>query len=314
MSALRITKYDIEQVIQDKLKSGSVGTYQCVHQALCLKLGGPLMSCERKLITKVLQECKRKQAVREREPLMCKDKSLRFMMLTAYSNDYPVGKLCEGVNRKYAARHGYKFVAHCLPTDVMLDFIKPKAHCTWYKIRLITEMLEKEKSIDYLMWIDADAVVVKPEKPLTDIVAFGEGQELIIGEDMSKSCLLNAGVFLVRNCEYSKKFFHDVWNTKQFDKYYTQPFYEQSALIWLLNKRQEGISGVKPFHFYMGGPTVKQFPHVCVLAKHLLNSNVYLQNEEDRDLPAQFVFHPAGAKNKRDVILCALEHYGLTLH
>lgn len=62
-------------------------------------------------------------------------------ILMAYSDDYTIGKLCESVNREYAARHGYNFVSHVNTCDEILEWIRPKLHMTWFKIYLLRQLM-----------------------------------------------------------------------------------------------------------------------------------------------------------------------------
>ena len=122
------------------------------------------------------------------------------------------------------------------------------------------------------MWIDSDAIFINHEYKIEEFIARAGGRELIIAEDSSKCCLINAGVILVRICEWSKNLWKDVWAMK---KYFSCFFYEQSALVRCLHQRFEGLEDIIPFHsFSKGGSTVdKFFPHVLVLTCVDFNSN-----------------------------------------
>jgi hypothetical protein len=130
--------------------------------------------------------------------------SRRILLFTAYTEDYVIGNLCDTINKKYAARHGYEYVSQVLPYDDMLAEIGPdKQHCTWYKVLMMKNFLSEqmemliEKQIQYLMWIDADAVVINDEIKVEDIIARGKNRDLIIAENMHSCCLLNAGVMMM---------------------------------------------------------------------------------------------------------------------
>lgn len=306
----------VNKLIRESFNGDPVGRYQEIQRALCSTLNvAQLTAPQRKLVTSCIQEWRVHAAKAQRQRELQAKPLKRFTVVMAYSDDYPVGKLCESVNRAYASKHGYDFVVHCLPAAEIFAAIRPKEHCTWYKVKVINDLLESCRDEDsvahYILWVDADAVVINMEKPLDEFVVLGEGRELIIGEDMSSCSLINAGLFLVRACEFSKGLFRELWDSPVLAKYDSQTFYEQSALIWLLKRRREGFETVEPFHYHNGGPLVKQFPHVCVLAKHLFNSNICLQSGKRQDPPAEFVFHPAGSRSKLTVLRNALDLYGV---
>lgn len=201
-----------------------------------------------------------------------------FLLVTAYTDDYRVGYLTEQVNRAYASKHQYPFHSVKLPAKDMLSAVSPKQHCAWYKILLLRTLLADRQflyrnQVDYLMWIDADAIIVDHSKPLHAVVAQAAERDLIIAEDMNVGCLLNSGIFLVRTSEWSVGFLDDVWQCSQYD---AVPFYEQSSIIRCLRRRSEWIHRPQqPFHsFAAGGPRdPKLFAHVAVLPIRALNSN-----------------------------------------
>ena len=309
-----MTAETVNRVIREQFGGDPIGRYQEIQRALCAEENvSQLTAADRKVVTSCIHGWRVHAASLSRKRALEGNKERSFTIVMAYSEDYPVGKVCEAVNRRYAEKHGYEFVVHCKPAGDLLEAIRPKAHCTWYKVKMVNEMLEAsrgKRSVHYVVWIDADAVVVDMELRLENIVGVADGFEVIIGEDMSACSLVNAGVFMVRSCGFSRGLFKELWESKVLAKYDSQRFYEQSALIWLLKRRREGFETVDPFHYHRGGPLVKKFPHVCVLAKHIFNSNV-CERGDPRDPPAQFVFHPAGAKAKLAVIQRALEIYGI---
>ena len=78
--------------------------------------------------------------------------------------------------------------------------------------------------------------------------------ELVVGEDVTQCCLVNAGVLLVRVSEWSLALWRDVWEAPSSEKFHNARFHEQSSLLKQLNARHEGLGRVKPFHSFLGGP------------------------------------------------------------
>jgi len=203
--------------------------------------------------------------------------SCNVLMVTAYSDDYTIGSLCEKVNRCYAEKHSYEFLSEVLPLSAMSEAIAPKKHCTWYKIALLKKLFAdvsylESKQIQYIMWIDADAIVVDHSTRLTDIIDRCGGRDLIIAEDMNAGCLINAGVFMLRTTRWSRSFINDVWDCVKYDDV---TYYEQSAIIRVLRSNKEDLDSVSPFHSYLPHAVqgIKLFPHTAVLPLAEFNSN-----------------------------------------
>ena len=116
----------------------------------------------------------------------------QIALFTAYTRDYPFGDLCARVSSAYAAKCGYSWKAF------VQEDRDPNAerHPSWDKVRLMLEMLDGllaggtphglPAGTTHLVWIDADAVVLRHEKKLEDLIdALPLATELIIGEDLT---------------------------------------------------------------------------------------------------------------------------------
>jgi len=211
--------------------------------------------------------------------------SCDIMIVMAYSNDYTIGNLCQQVNECYAKQHGYSFfVADVQSPEEMINVIKPKLHFTWYKIYLLLKLMSDEANqhIKYFFWVDGDALVLNMNSCLQDYITKGDNKDLIIAEDMHTCCLINAGVFFIKNSSWSLSLLQDVW---QYTKYNEVYYYEQSALIKCLGLRKERLNRLSPFHsFVANGPEgVKYFPHVAVFPHPQFSSNVGVSKEDYQD-------------------------------
>eukprot|EP00041_Stephanoeca_diplocostata_P021529 m.502521 g.502521 ORF g.502521 m.502521 type:complete len:359 (+) comp21843_c0_seq6:1426-2502(+) len=260
----------------------------------------------------------------------------RICVCTAYTTNYMPGFLCEDVNKSYAVRHGYDFVSRCLSPLAMMTNIFPRGHGTWYKVRLLNELLvlkegsSTRKKYDVIVWIDGDACVVKPERRIEQYFAkASDTTDLIVGEDMTPACLVNAGVLLIRNTDWSQRLWQDVWQSEQFTKWHDKCFHEQSALCKWLKTHEEGFGSVVPWFSYKGGPKERNTKHVCVLPHHDLNTNggslefqkcrsMSKQAREESLTAAvsggpQFIFHAVGCSNKLDALVSKIRQAGLEL-
>ena len=243
--------------------------------------------------------------------------SMRVAILTAFTVDYEIGAICAAVNREYAERHGYTFVCREYPPATAHD----ARHPTWNKVALLNEALQclrphgggapliVPSDTTHLLWIDADAVVVRSGARLEELWSrLPDSIELLIGEDVTPACLVNAGVLGVRVSAWSAALWSDVWGAASSDKYRNRRYHEQSALLRQLERRGEGLSLVRaPFHSYVGGgSTPRIFPHVCVLPRRSLNTNRYdLSGARDaspnKGFECDFIFHAAGNPTLRRI-------------
>lgn len=278
---------ELNQIYIDRVvQLHSSDNFGVVQRTVCKNVGGRSLSrLEKSFIDTALHQKRIKRADLNRisdsiwnsSALPIELQSNNILMVTAYSNDYSIGGLCEKVNKNYALKYGYQFLSDILTLSDMTKIISPKKHCTWYKIALMRKLLNDtdhltKNRIDYIMWIDADAIVVDQTVLLTDIIARAHGKDLIIAEDMNTGCLINAGVFLLRTTHWSKRFIEEVWNCARYDDV---TFYEQSAMIRSLRAEKEGLDTITPFHSYLPGAVqgIKYFPHVAVLPIQELNTN-----------------------------------------
>ena len=275
----------------------------------------------------------------------------------SYTADYELGRLCEPINRAYADRHGYAFFSRVYPP---CNRQEPESrHPTWNKVALLNEILFGllhssnatpplvPHDTTHLLWVDADAVVVHQDVRVEDLWAeLPPSIELLIGEDVTPCCLINAGVWSVRVSEWSEALWYDVFSSKASNKFHNCRYHEQSALLKQLERRGEGLNSVRqPFHSYCGGrSTPKLFPHVCVLPRRTFNTNradLRASAKEPGLCPTgsgsavhdadqcDFVFHAAGhpilqcigeagtavtwKPSKPDAIRAVLAHAGLIL-
>ncbi|CAE8667511.1 unnamed protein product, partial [Polarella glacialis] len=149
---------------------------------------------------------------------------LRFLVVTAFDTRYEVGYLCSTVNEAYCRRHGYSFWPVLLTPEGMVQLAGGR-HCAWGKVALLHHLLDSgdnnnseavtsrndrtaaEKAaadgidagaFDYVVWIDADALVLAHDTQLEHFVASAQGADLIIGEDMADTDLVNTGLVMCK--------------------------------------------------------------------------------------------------------------------
>eukprot|EP00035_Acanthoeca_spectabilis_P029635 m.475077 g.475077 ORF g.475077 m.475077 type:complete len:442 (+) comp37652_c0_seq1:2-1327(+) len=250
----------------------------------------------------------------------------RVVVLTACSIDYLPSYLCVPVNRAWATGHGYAFEATLDCPVQMLARIHPRNHLTWFKVLRINELLA-DPQWEWVVWVDADAAVVT-EAGLDALVSKGTAAtDLILGEDISPTCRVNAGVMLIRNTEWSKRLWADVWACSRWQ---TKPFHEQSALCRWLKLNEKGFGAQQPWYSWEGaGEEGHTTERTLVLPHPAINTNIgsaaHQKIKRDHKVNTRmgpdvagpsFAFHAIGCSPKlaaiREVLLAHGLHPALT--
>ncbi|KAG0272476.1 hypothetical protein BGZ95_011789 [Linnemannia exigua] len=157
--------------------------------------------------------------------------------------------------RTYADQHGYDFVARAA------EFAQEEhrgRRLVWGKIGAIQKVLPHYQ---WLFWMDMDAVIADLDKDLRAIIQTAEEEKGTNGEEISlivarpkRDKMLNAGVMLIKNTEWSRAFFNEVQTRAP---WYHKSSYEQAA-IWEVMNEPKWASGV---YLYDGDDhTMNTFP------------------------------------------------------
>eukprot|EP00038_Savillea_parva_P015715 m.221424 g.221424 ORF g.221424 m.221424 type:complete len:454 (+) comp31944_c0_seq1:51-1412(+) len=250
----------------------------------------------------------------------------RVIVLSACSLDYLPGHLCAPVNRVWAERHGYAFRFEALPAADMERAVSPRNHLTWYKVLQInTALREADNRWEWVVWIDADAIVVHPERTVDSFARQADlSVDLILGEDVSPSCKVNAGVMLIRNTAFTRRMWTDIWACH---RWHTKPFHEQSALCRWLRINDPGFGRAEPWYSWDGADdTGHRTDKTWVLPHLAINTNVgsavhqkhkrshkistRLWEDSTADGPA-FVFHAIGCSPKLKALRDMLSRRGM---
>lgn len=157
--------------------------------------------------------------------------------------------------REYAKRHGYDFVARS--SEFAQEEFRGR-RLVWGKIGAIQKVLPH---YEWLLWMDMDAIVANLDKDVREIIRLAE--ELNEREDAEismivarppKDKMLNAGVMLIKNTDWSRRFFNEVQRRKGW--YHHPPSFEQGA-IWEVMQEERWSSGV---HLFKDDHTMNTFP------------------------------------------------------
>jgi len=118
-----------------------------------------------------------------------------------------------GVRSKvlYCQKHGYDFIQD----DSLTDHSR---HLAWSKIPVILNYLTK---YDYLVWVDADTLIMNPDKRLEDYIAMMADRELMYVASLG---WVNTGVMFIKNTPFMLEFFAETWG------YTNEICWEQGAI------------------------------------------------------------------------------------
>eukprot|EP00523_Entomoneis_sp_CCMP467_P002313 CAMPEP_0168751266 /NCGR_PEP_ID=MMETSP0724-20121128/17732_1 /TAXON_ID=265536 /ORGANISM="Amphiprora sp., Strain CCMP467" /LENGTH=322 /DNA_ID=CAMNT_0008799379 /DNA_START=8 /DNA_END=976 /DNA_ORIENTATION=- len=108
-------------------------------------------------------------------------------------------------NKKaYAKKHGYSL----FDESDSLDTTRPPS---WSKIRA-AQRLFKEEDCEWVVWLDADTVVMNSQKRIQDFLPRDKDMLLTV----QKGGSYNAGAWVVRKTDWSLKFLDHWWNMDDF--------------------------------------------------------------------------------------------------
>lgn len=174
-------------------------------------------------------------------------------------------QLCIDSQEEHAKRHGYTRI-----TDESV-FV-PERDATWSKIPLLRKYLP---DYDYIMWIDGDVLITNQYRRIEDFISLMQpGKFILIGQDFQG---LNAGVFVIRNCQDALNFLAKAWERPELAR---RLFHEQTAMTDLLNGP------------YLGRAQVIPHEHISIMNAYdfRMDRMVYWQ-------PGDFCIHFAGIKD-----------------
>ena len=118
--------------------------------------------------------------------------------------------------RRYAERHGLAFS--------FTQFTARERAPAWSKIIAIKEALLRGS--DPVIWIDADALIVRPERDIRDSTDLGK--DILVGPRF------NTGILLIRNTPWSLWFLDKVWNNQLVPEHGT---WDNAAFVYTLGYR-----------------------------------------------------------------------------
>ena len=109
---------------------------------------------------------------------------------------------------RYAQKHGYQLFDH----SSYLDISRPPA---WSKIPAMQALLTPDSQCDWVLWTDADTVIMNSDIRITDFLPDPSlGLDLVVASDEGGG--YNSGVLLFRNTDWSRWFLQTWWNMRDY--------------------------------------------------------------------------------------------------
>jgi hypothetical protein len=142
------------------------------------------------------------------------------------TSNIPYKKYTIEINKKYCDIKGYHY--HVELEDYKIFSKLENRSVTWYKPHLIKEMLDLYKDVDYILFLDIDAVITDHSKRIEDYI---DGNFSILMTKDYGSCLVNAGVMIVKNDDFSKNFMANWWDIcEEYPEYKTGLWHDQTCI------------------------------------------------------------------------------------
>ncbi|KAG0235764.1 hypothetical protein BGW41_000659 [Actinomortierella wolfii] len=140
--------------------------------------------------------------------------------------------------RTYCAKHGYDFVAR--GAEFAQEEFRGR-RLVWGKISAVQKVLPH---YEWILWMDMDAVIANMDRKVEDLVNLATtraGREVsLIAARPVKDKIFNAGVFLIKNTDWSRAFLKEVQTRTE---WFSKSSYEQHAMwdVLMEEKWSEGV-------------------------------------------------------------------------
>lgn len=111
------------------------------------------------------------------------------------------------VNSIYAIQHNYEYISW------NYDLVPEEYSVFYNKILAICEVLKSNMNFDWVLYLDADAIITNNQIGIEEIIRRHENKEIIMGKDANGA---NNGVILVKNTTKMLNFLLDCYNDARF--------------------------------------------------------------------------------------------------
>jgi hypothetical protein len=146
-----------------------------------------------------------------------------------YTENVLYGEYSEQINRKYCEDNNYYYFVE-KNSDKLRVELEGRAP-TWYKPKLVLDTLKRNPDLDYLLFLDIDAIFCNNNRRIEEFI-HGDF-EILMTEDFGPS-IVNAGVLLVKNSDFIKKLMQDWWDIcEEYPHYKNALWHDQTCLKYV---------------------------------------------------------------------------------
>lgn len=157
---------------------------------------------------------------------------MKIVVAQFYSENVVYGNYAKEINERYCNLQGYTYFAET-NTEKIKDKLQGRSW-TWYKPHLLKEVFTQHPDCDYALFLDIDAVFSTDTRRIEEFI--DDTSNIIMTNDYGPS-MVNAGVMIVKNTEWSKWYLDNWWNIcEEYPQYKTGLWHDQTC-IGLLHER-----------------------------------------------------------------------------
>mmetsp|Transcript_15465 Transcript_15465/g.25748 ORF Transcript_15465/g.25748 Transcript_15465/m.25748 type:complete len:649 (+) Transcript_15465:44-1990(+) len=133
-----------------------------------------------------------------------------------------------GVNSAYAEQNGYELY---VLNEAGGSNYEPR-DARWNRVKILAEAIDATSgwlnSVDYVVWMDADLIVLDQKFDIRKIIAeYSKSDIIISSERHAETGVANTGCFIMKNSAWSRDFLHDWWNNYDRSEAHDQIFFDK---------------------------------------------------------------------------------------
>lgn len=168
---------------------------------------------------------------------------MKIVVTQFYTSNVAYGEYSEKINRDYCNKNGYEYFVE-KDKDKIKNRIGVRSW-TWYKPFLIEEVFSKHPDCDYVLFMDMDAIFCNNDRRIEEFIT--NDFSILMTEDYGPS-LVNAGVMLLKNNQFSKNFIKQWWDICEEYPQYKEGLWHDQTCIGLVHERLNKPKEFKIIH------------------------------------------------------------------
>jgi len=135
---------------------------------------------------------------------------MNIVVAQFYTSNVSYGPYAEAINKKYCEEKGY--IYFCEKDNDKINSSLDTRAPTWYKPKLAEDVIAQFNP-DYILFLDIDAIISDFNQNIEDFI--DSNYNMIFAEDVGHHSIMNAGVFLLKNNEWSRNFLKTWWDSAE---------------------------------------------------------------------------------------------------